>query len=95
MELVYIVGIIAVIFYFGKAISAMASSAERVVQTGAKVVDTVADVADDTAGTYAFDLKLDNAEHRNELAVRAQAMTSIVTIDELDALLKGKSPKAA
>jgi len=94
MEITYLIVAVAVIFYFGKAIKAMADSAERVVNTGAKIVDTVAEVTDDTAGTYAFDVKLDNAEHRSELAVRAANMTSIVTLDDLSTILAGKTTKA-
>jgi len=90
MEILYIILAIGTVVYFGGSLAKLGNVAENVINTTANTTDSVLALTDDTINTYAFEVKLSNAEKRSELAANIKKLDSVTTLNDLDVMLAGK-----
>ena len=86
---------VIVVIYFGKSLSSVADVANRGIKTTGNIVDTGLKLTDDTVSTYGFEVRISNAEKRTELAAALDALSQIVTVDDLEVKLAGKVAQPA
>jgi len=89
-ELMLIVAVVAVVWVAGSSIKKILNKTGEVVEnigdTTIGILNISSEVVADTAGTYAHEAYVSNAEKRAELKEKYAAIGSIVTIDELNAI---------
>ena len=86
MELLYIIVGIYLLWKFNRPVTTMV-----------KVVDTSANIADDTIDTYSNEVHILNANKRSKQKAELDELGAIVTNDEINRILAGKrnEPKPA
>jgi len=97
MDLLTVLTILAVtvvaVTYFSTTLKRIATLGDSAVDTGIVVTETILDLTTDTVGTYKHEVKLSNAEKRSELLEKYKQLNSIISVNELDALLADKTNK--
>ena len=82
---------IAVIVYFGASLRRLGGVVDNAIHTTGNISDIALNLTNDTVGTYSYEVRINNAQKRAELADTINGLDSITTLDALDAMLQGKA----
>jgi len=89
-ELMVLGSVVAVVWVAGSSIKRILGKTGEVIEnvgdTTISILNISSEVIADTAGTYAHEAYVSNAEKRSEIKEKYKAIGSIVTIDELDSI---------